>query len=163
MSATPVWSIDSRDKGILLDGDRSKDPGRTYNVVVVFPSYTDGSTPFTTQIVKDTDATSPTYVLGPMGEVPYYFPSAVLKTNTAARLAGESLLNKVRWDNAKMSIQCMVNAALQEGDIVQVYIGNGIEERHMVDSFNIPLIAEEASHTISTKSSRPFGDVPESQ
>lgn len=163
LSATPVWFVDSRDGGILITGDRTRDPSRTYNVVVVFPSYTDGSTPFTTQIVKDTDTTSPTYVLGPMGEVPYFFPSAVLRTNTAARLAGESLLRKVRSDNAKMAVECMVNPALQEGDVMAIYIGNGIEERHMADSFNIPLIASEATHRISTRSTRPFGDVPESE
>jgi hypothetical protein len=161
LSNTPVWSVNATDDGVFIDGQRKRSRQRTYNVVVVFSTAPDGLG-FPTQIVADTDPTSPTWVGGPMGRVPYFFPNAVMANGTAARKAGVTRLNKVKSKFTQLSLTAQVNPALGEGDVIMVTLPDGTIERHLVDSFNVPLTID-GDQRIETRTSRPFGDVPDSE
>lgn len=161
LSAVPVWTVDASASGVLIGGDRSRDRTRTYNVVVVNSSSVDGSTPFAQQIVSDTDPTSPTNTTD-MGEVPYFYSSPLIATTAQALAAGATILNRVKALNAQLNVEAAVNPALDRGDVIYVLTSGQVIERHLVESFTVPLVVG-GTQTITTRSSRPDGDVPDEE
>lgn len=159
LSGTVIpWRIDVSASGVLISGERSRRLEKTYNVVVVTSSNVDGSPPFAPQIVSDTDPASPTYV-GTLGEIPYFYSSPVITTAPQAIAAGRTLLNKVKGLASQLDAEAAVNPALDRGDVFYAVLPDGSVERHMTDSFNVPLTLD-AAQSISTISTRPEGDVP---
>lgn len=159
LSATPVWTVDASASGVLIGGDLGRDRSRTYNVVVASMAAVDGRTPFAPQTAADTDPTSRTYVSGPFGRVPFHYRSSKLRNTTQALAAAKTILNRVKAINASLNLEAVVNPALDRGDVILVLTPSGIEERHLIDSVTIPLTVA-GTQQITTRSSRPEGDVP---
>lgn len=159
LSAGPVWTVDASATGVLLDGSRTRDRTRTYNVVVVTPAALDGSTPFAPVIVEDDDPTSPTYIGGPMGRVPYFASSPLVRDGTQALAYGQTILNTVRSLAAQMSLTSVVNPALDRGDVVWAAEAGAAVERALLESLTVPLTVDGVQQ-ITTRSTRPDGDVP---
>jgi hypothetical protein len=158
LSAEPVWTVDAGvESAVLVDGDLSVDAARTYNVVVVSPSSIDGTAPFARQIVKDLDPDSPTFVTT-YGEVPYFYASPLITTVPAALAAATTILNRVRSFNAQLDLVAACNPALEPGDVILVRFLDGVVQRHLIDSVTVPLPM--GDQRITTRSSRPEGDVP---
>lgn len=159
LSQTPVWTVDASASGVMVGGTRGRDRSRTYNVVVASMAATDGRTPFAPQIAADTDPTSRTYVNGPFGRVPYFYSSPTLRNTSQALAAARQLLNQVKAVNATLNLEAVVHPGLDRGDVITVVMPNGATELHMVDSVTIPLEVG-GIQQITTRSSRPEGDVP---
>ncbi|GIF16545.1 DUF5047 domain-containing protein [Actinoplanes teichomyceticus] len=159
LSQTPVWTVDASPSGVLLSGERLRDRARTYNVVVVYPSSVSGTTPYAPVIAADTDPTSRTYVGGPFGRVPYRYTSQAVTTQAQATVAARALLNRIKAVNAQINVESIVNPALDRGDVITVLTPDGTTELHLVDAVTIPL-APGGTQQITTRSSRPEGDVP---
>jgi hypothetical protein len=163
LSAPPIgWRVDASATGVLLGGERSRERSRTYNVVVASAGSVDGTAPFAPQTAADTDVTSPTCVTGPMGRVPYFFASPLLLTAGQALAAATTLLNKVKGAAASVNVDAAVNPALEKGDVFYVILPDASVERHMAESFTVPLTVG-ASQQITTRTTRPEGDVPASE
>ncbi|MEV6344121.1 DUF5047 domain-containing protein [Actinoplanes sp. NPDC051851] len=162
LSQTPVWTVDASASGVLLSGDRIRDRSRTYNVVVAYPSSTSGSSVYSPVIVADTDPTSRTYVGGPFGRVPYRYTSAALTTSAQALKAATAILNKAKGVNAQLSIEAVVHPGLDRGDVITVLAPDGTTEVHLIDALTIPLTVS-GTQSITTRSSRPDGDIPSSE
>lgn len=159
LSQTPVWAVDASASGVMLGGDLVRDRTRTYNVVVLSMSAVDGRTPFAPQVVADTDPTSRTYVGGPMGRCPYFYSSPLLRSANHALAVGPAILNRVKAVNAQLSLEASVHPGLDRGDVITVLTPTGITERHLIDSLTVPLTVA-GTQSITTRSSRPEGDVP---
>lgn len=160
LSAAPSWTVDASAVGVLLDGDRARDRTRTYNVVVVTPAAVDGSLPWAPVVVEDSDPDSPTWVGGPMGRVPYFVSSPLIRTALQAAAAGETVLNRVKSQAAQLSLTAVVNPALDRGDVIwAATTGGGVVERHLLDALTVPLTVD-GTQQLTTRSSRPDGDVP---
>ena len=85
---TANWLVDASATGVLTELDRQRDRSRTYNVVVVSSSASDGEL-FPTQYVWDDDPDSPTFAgtnpktaanVGPFGIVPYLFETPTINS-----------------------------------------------------------------------------------
>lgn len=159
LGQTPVWTVDASPTGVLLGGDRARDRARTYNVVVAYPSSLTGTSPYAPVIVADTDPTSRTYVNGPFGRVPYRYTSPAMTTSGQALAAATALLNRIKAVNAQLSVDAIVHPGLDRGDVITVLTPDGVTERHLVDSLTIPLTVG-GTQQITTRSSRPEGDIP---
>jgi hypothetical protein len=159
LGQTPVWTVDASPSGVLLSGDRARDRSRTYNVVVVYPSSVSGTSPYSPVVVADTDSTSRTYVGGPFGRVPYRYTSAAVTSSAQATIAAKALLNRIKAVNAALNVETVVNPALDRGDVITVLTPDGATELHLIDAVTIPLDVA-GTQQITTKSSRPDGDVP---
>lgn len=159
LGQTPVWTVDASASGVLLSGERVRDRQRTYNVVVAYPSNLNGTAPYAPQIAADTDPTSRTYVNGPFGRVPYRYTSPAMTTSAQALAAAKALLNRVKAVNAQLSLEAVVHPGLDRGDVITVLTPDGTTELHLVDSLTIPLEVG-GTQQITTRSSRPEGDVP---
>jgi hypothetical protein len=154
-----TWRVDASPTGVLIGGDKTRSRATTYNVVVVHPAAVDGTAAFAPQTIADTDATSPTYVGGTMGRVPYFYSSPLVTTTGQAIAAGTTLLNKVKGLAAQVNVEAVVNPALDRGDVFYVLMPGGVVERHLAESFQVPLTPA-GTQQITTRSSRPEGDVP---
>lgn len=159
LSQAPVWTVDASPSGVMLSGDRLRDRSRTYNVVVVYPSSTSGTTPYAPVIVADTDPTSRTYVSGPFGRVPYRYTSQAVVSQAQATVAAKALLNRLKAINAQINVEAIVHPGLDRGDVITVLTPDGTTELHLVDALTIPLTPN-GTQQITTRSSRPDGDVP---
>lgn len=155
-----VWTVDASATGVLLDADRERSRTRTYNVVVASSSATDGVAPFTPVTVADSDPTSPTYVGGAFGRVPYFYSSPLLATSGQATAAAQTILERVRGLAAQLSLESIVNPALDAGDVIDAllpperYDMARPVEHHIVDKVTIPLTVG-GTQSIATRSSRP--------
>ncbi len=155
-----VWLVDASASGVLLAADRERNRQRTYNVVIVASDRTDGQAPFAPQTVADNDTTSPTYVGGPFGRVPYFFTSPLLTSAAQATAAGTTLLNRVRGLAAQLALESVVNPALDGGDVINVLLPPERAdlprpvERHIIDALTVPLTVD-GTQSITTRSTRP--------
>lgn len=159
LSKPPVWTVDASPTGVLLSGERIRDRQRTYNVVVAYPGGLSGASPYAPVIVADTDPTSRTYVGGPFGRVPWRYTSAAMTSSVQATKAATALLNRLKGINAQLNVEQIVHPGLDRGDVIIVLTPDGATERHLIDSLTIPLDVG-GTQTITTRSSRPEGDVP---
>jgi hypothetical protein len=91
-------------------------------------------------VAWDSNASSPSYALGPYGRVvlveqrPAPFANAAAATSAAA-----SFLGRVQTGVRAVEIECVPNPALEPGDTVEIRFVNGAKERHLVRSLEIPL------------------------
>lgn len=159
LGQTPVWTVDASATGVLLGGERARDRSRTYNVVVAYPSSLTGVSPYAPVVAEDNDPTSRTYVGGPFGRVPYRYTSPAMTTSAQALVAAKALLNRVKAVNAQLSVEAIVHPGLDRGDVITVLTPDGATERHLIDSVTIPLTVA-GTQQITTRSSRPEGDIP---
>jgi hypothetical protein len=159
LSRTPAWTVDASPSGVLLSGDRIRDRARTYNVVVAYPSSLSGTSPYPPVVVADTDPTSRTYVGGPFGRVPYRYTTPAMTTSAQALVAATALLNRVKAVNAQLNVTAIVHPGLDRGDVITVLTPDGTTERHLIDATTVPLDVG-GTQQITTRSSRPDGDVP---
>lgn len=157
----PVWTVDAGVSGVLVTADRERDRSRTFNIVVASYGGVDGSTPYTPQVASDTDPTSPTYVSGPFGQVPYFYVSPLLTTAASALAAAKAILTRVTGLAAQVNLGAVTNPALDAGDVITVVLPDLTVERHLIDTVTIPLDVDSAQQ-ITTRSTRPAGDVPDS-
>lgn len=165
LSAAPVWTVDASASGVLLDAERGRSRQRTYNVVVVSGGDLGGTAPFPPELVEDDDPTSPTYIDGGFGRVPYFQTSSLFTTAAQALQAGQATLRRVSGLAASLDLTSIVNPALEAGDVIEVLLpnrhGDGAKvERHIIDSVTVPLSAA-GTQQIRTRSTRPEGDVPD--
>lgn len=137
--ASPVWRIHTGRDGVMSSGTATRDRSRVYNVVVVVSTKTDGVPPFQPQIVEDADPVSPTNVNGPYGRAPYFLSTATIGNAADAVRAGRALLAKVRGRFVDVSVEAVVNPALDSGDTVSVTTEDGGSRLYLVDSFSVPL------------------------
>jgi len=152
--ASAHWTADASSAGVLTELDRERSRGDVYNVVVVSSSATEGEL-FPTQWVWDTDPASPTYAgtdprtapetAGPFGISVAYYDTPLLRTVSAARAAGGSILRRTRAIAEKASWSQVPNPAVDAGDLIDVlpppaYRGHYPHpERHLADTVTHPL------------------------
>jgi hypothetical protein len=124
--------------------DYTDDPG--YNgVVLTGASAGDDSAPVRS-IVWDSEPTSPTYHLGPYGEVPEFVTDQNITTQEAADAAAAALLATLLGFSSQLSLTIGVNPALDVNDVVKVKRArSGIDALYAVDAVSIPLHASGTS------------------
>lgn len=147
------WTVTSGEVGILLGGSRSTTREGVYNVVVATSSPTDGSAPVYGK-AEDTDPASPTRVSGPFGRVPRFYSSPLLTTDAQALSAAQAILARSIGRRGALDVETLVNPALDAGDRVDVTFPDGSTQKHIVDSFSVPL-SPTGSMTLVTRTTDP--------
>lgn len=174
LGTTADWTIDSgtaTTNGVLTSVDRERNRERTYNVVVVSTSRTDGVAPFEPVVLWDNDPDSPTFAglthpfddpnPGPFGVVPYFYDSPLLRTTGQAATAGLKILHRVVGLASQVNLGSVPNPAIDALDVLDVappkerYDIPRPLERHMADKVTNPLITEDnAEQRIQGRSTR---------
>ena len=128
----------------------SDEPG--YNGVVLTGESPGDELPPVRAVAWDDDPTSPTYHLGPYGEVPQAVTDQNIKTAEDAQSTADRLVRNVLGFSYQLSVSAWCNPALEAGNVVQVERAKSkITGLFTADAFNIPLAAS-GTQTISLRS-----------
>jgi hypothetical protein len=128
------------------------EPG--YNGVVLTGESTGDENPPVRSVVWDEEPTSPTYHLGPYGEVPMFVTNSVVTTQADADSVAQAMLNSTIGITSQLSITALVNPALDANDTVQVTRAkSGIAGKYAIDSLTIPMTAAETA-TVNLRAKR---------
>lgn len=141
-----VWTLTDR-TSVLVSAQVEVDWSTAYNAVVASGERTDGSPPvFYT--ARDLDPLSVTYWDGPMGPKPRFYSSPLLTSANACKAAAVTLLFKSVGSRKQLSLESVANPEIDVASRVDVTIvGESISERHIVDSFRLPLFSAGMSMT----------------
>ena len=159
LSSVRDWIVAAGTRGVLLGGQRAASREGVANLVVASSSATDGSVPVYA-IAEDADPLSPTYVAGPFGRVPRFFASPLLSTSVQCQSAADSILARTLGARGTLALSSIVNPALEVGDRIDVVLPDGTVQRHVVDSFDLPLDPDNAM-AIATRSAPEVEDSEE--
>jgi hypothetical protein len=134
----PDWLIDSGATGVLLGGSRTRSREGVANSVRVSSQPTDGDFPVYA-FAEDADPASPTYVGGPFGRVVTYYSSPLIGSESQAAQVARALLGRSVGARASLSVDSIVNPALEGGDRIDVFLPDGGLVQAIADSFEVPL------------------------
>lgn len=133
-------------RGCTMMNIKSKytdEPG--FNGIVLTGETVGDETPPVRAVVWDDEPTSPTYHLGPYGEVPDFKTDPNIKTEDEAENAARSLLQGMLGFSDQLSIVAWPNPAQNAGDVVQVERErSGATGLYAVDAITTPMSAKEA-------------------
>jgi hypothetical protein len=116
----------------------SDEPG--FNGVIVTGESPGDEKPPVRAEAWDNEPSSPTYRLGPYGEVPMFITDSNVKTTADAQKMADSLLKQQIGFAAQLTITSWVNPTLEAGDVVEVQRPKmNVAGLYVVDSFNVPL------------------------
>lgn len=105
----------------------------------------------------DDEPTSATYRRGPYGEVPMFHTDQIIKTQADAEATASQLLQGLLGFTSSLSVQAMVNPALEAGDVVEVQRARShVDDMFTADAFNIPM-GKEGSQTLQLRQKRRVG------
>lgn len=137
---------------ISLNRSFSDEPG--YNGVIVTGESPGDELPAVRGEAWDDEPSSATYRKGPYGEVPKFHTDQVIKTQADAEAAAQSMLRGMLGFTSALSIDSMVNPALEAGDVVEVTRARShVSGLYTVDAFNVPLGAD-GSQTLQLRQKR---------
>jgi hypothetical protein len=132
--------------GCTMTNIKSKftdEPG--FNGIVLVGASLGDDKPPVRSVQWDNEPTSPTYHLGPYGEVPDFATDENVKTQAEADNAAKSLLQGMLGFSDQVLITCWPNPALTTESIVQVERErSGATGLYAVDAITTPLAASEA-------------------
>lgn len=135
--------------GAISSASAEVDWSAACNVVVASGERTDGSEQISAT-VRDVDPLSVTYWAGPMGPKPRFYASPFLLTHAQAEAAATTLLYRSVGARKSLSLTTVANPWIDVTDRVDVtLVDEGIDERHIVDSFRLPLFS--ASMSLETR------------
>lgn len=161
-SSVPAWTVDANAPGaIMTAADRSWDMSSVRNAVLASTSATDVT--FAPQLWQNTTVGDPLNVTGPLGFVPYYYSSPLLRTAAQALAAAKTILRKQLGVARQLTVEAANNPALDAGDVIKVMLPKIDRntarpiELHIIDSVTHPLTPQ-GTQQITTRSTRPDAD-----
>lgn len=136
----PVFSYNEGRGCTMLDLNVvfTDEPG--FNGVVLTAQAAGADTPPIRSVVWDDEPSSPTYHLGPYGEVPMFITNSTVTTQADADSAAAAQLNQILGFSSQLDLTAMVNPALDANDVIQVTRQrSGVDAKYAVDAVGIPL------------------------
>lgn len=137
--AATVETYREGEEAMLLTAQRVLSSDGVYNAVVVTAEGSDIVAPVRATAL-DEDPSSPTYVYGPFGLVPFFLSSPLVTTTAAAQNLATAKLNELRGTSENIAWSQIVDPSLDVGDIVAISNEKSKLARAMVlDRLSIPL------------------------
>lgn len=139
----PVLELSEGDGGVLVSASRKWTRSDSWNVQIVTGNAIDQEDPPRGE-ARDTNPSSPTYYLGPYGQVVDFWSSEFITDVTQANDAAAGRLSKNLGTTKSIGFGSIVNPSLQPGKVVTVVRDRlGVNEDHVIDSLTIPLGIED--------------------
>lgn len=139
---TPVWTVNHGRGGVLVGLSRKLTRQGVYNAVVA-EGEQGGDAPPVRAVAVDDDPASPTYWLGPFGQVPRFFASSFLTTEAQCATAAQAMLDRARGLPYSVSFAHVPNPALEPLDAVAITYTDRVDpEVHVLDKLTIPLTSK---------------------
>lgn len=140
-ASTSVFDVTHGELGVLVSMQHARTREGVYNAYVV-TGEAPGDQPAVRAVARDMSPTSPTYWLGPFGQVPAFFSSSFITDVGQAAAAGSALLARNLGLPYAVSFGMVPNPALEPLDVVRVsYRDDAQVQLHVLEKLNIPLTA----------------------
>lgn len=134
-----VWDYEEGPLATLLYVEKKMSKENVFSRVVATGENTDLDEPVRYDLA-DTDPTSPTYVFGPFGDVPFFLRSEYIRTESQAQQVAEAKLRQARGASEGLQVITTPNPAHEAGDVVSVARGRAkISNTYVIDRLNIHL------------------------
>lgn len=136
----PVAATFTEGNGMAITAlSRKLTDEQTYSHVVATGESTGISTPVRGEAL-DTNPTSPTYYLGPYGDVVRFYSSPLLTTDAQCAAAAASILARGTGLSEQVTFDSLVNPALDAGDVMAINRARSkVAARYSADALVIPL------------------------
>lgn len=136
----PVFSFVEGDNCTMTELDVVLDDEPGFNGVVLVGESVGDETPPVRSIVWDDEPTSPTYYLGPYGQVPQFITDTTVTTQDQADANAQAAFNLINGFPSQLTVTTTVNPALDANDVVLVTRARlGVNSSYGIDSLTIPL------------------------
>ena len=139
-SDAACMTYEGGERGAVLGQTRRLMLTQLYNGVIVTAEGSDVGVPKRGEAWDD-DPDSPTYADGPLGRVPRFYSSPLLKTQADVDSAAATMLARVRQPLEQASFTLLPNPAHEAFDVVEITASDGTVRRYMLDALSIPLSA----------------------
>jgi Putative phage tail protein len=134
-----VWAFDEDNIPLVAEATRELSNEQTFNHVIVVGQSTSSSNPVTAEAL-DNNPSSPTYILGPYGEVTERLTFSTITTQDQAQAAANALLLNSLGGADTVTLECVPQPALEPGDIVKINCGDvNVDGNYMINSMTTSL------------------------
>lgn len=149
-SSPVVATYDEGDSSTILSVTTLLTDEKTYNHIVVTGEGAGTTAPVLAEATDDSP-TSPTYILGPYGDVPNWITSGYILTLAQAREAARAALIRQIGLVEQINFSAIVDPTITVGDVVTLTSATAqIDARYVIQSMTIPLTVE-GSMTATTR------------
>ncbi|HXH36906.1 MAG TPA: hypothetical protein VNJ54_21195, partial [Plantibacter sp.] len=136
--ANPIaWRVYGGDGGVLVQARRGVSQGSTYNAASVLGEPPD--LPPVRSVRTLTTAGSPIRYGGPFASRPRFYRSPLIVTQAQADVAADALLARITGVAKTVSADTAPHPGLDADDVIEVEVGPGVYQLHLVDEFTLPL------------------------
>lgn len=137
-----MWDYVEGVEATLLYINRTVTDQDTFNHIVVFAEHPDNSPPIRGE-AKDTNPSSPTYYLGPYGDVVDVLNSNLITTQAQADIAAAARLNKTLGVTDLVRFNAIVNPCHEIGDIITISRNKlKVNAAFVVDKITVPMVID---------------------
>lgn len=143
MSTPAAMSYGNGAAAVVLDSSRRMTYEQTYTGVIATGEGTGVAAPVRGEAWDD-DPSSPTYYLGPVGKIPYFYSSPLITTADQAAATAGTILTRVVGRIEQVAWSQIVNPAHDALDVVELTDSAGVVHRYVLDAITIPLVISEA-------------------
>ncbi|WP_189951483.1 DUF5047 domain-containing protein [Streptomyces roseolus] len=139
---------------VMVDLSKEFNDENAFNGVIVTGESIGDQLPPVRGEIWDDNPTSPTYRLGPYGEVPVFITDNLAKTEEQCKAIARAQLNLILGAASRIAITGIVNPSYECGDIVRVKRAKSkIDGLYSVEAFSIPLRA--GTQALTLREQRP--------
>jgi hypothetical protein len=146
-----IWTVKAGPDGVMVNANRSISRDGVYNAVVVTGEGADDLVPVRAVAINAQES-SPTYFYGQFGQVPRFYSSSFITTQSQAQNAAVNLLRQSLGAPYDVGLSAVPNPAVRPYDVIRVVYNDGTREVHIVDRAKISLDVD-SSITIATRQS----------
>lgn len=134
-----VWEFDEDANPLVSEASRELSNEQTFNHIIVMGQSTSSQNAVSAEAFDD-NPSSPTYILGPYGEVTERLTFSLVTTQDQAQATANALLFNSLGGADTVSITCVPMPALEPGDIVKVNISDvNVDGNYMINSMTTSL------------------------
>lgn len=119
----PVWVFDEDSNPLVSEASRELSNEQTFNHVIVVGQSTSSANAVTAEAF-DNNPSSPTYILGPYGEVTERLTFSLITSQAQAQATANALLLNSLGGADTVTITCVPMPALEPGDIIRVNVSD---------------------------------------
>ena len=135
----PVWVFDEDSNPLVSDASRELSNEQTFNHVIVVGQSTSSANAVTAEAF-DNNPSSPTYILGPYGEVTERLTFSLITSQDQAQATANALLFNSLGAADTVTITCVPMPALEPGDIIRVHVSDvNANGNYMINSMQTSL------------------------
>jgi hypothetical protein len=148
-----VWVFDETSNPLVSEASRELSDEQTFNHIVVIGQSTSSQNAVSAEAF-DNNPNSPTYILGPYGDVSERLTFSLITSQDQAQDAANAILNNSLAASDTVTIIAVPQPALEPGDIVKVNISDvNVDGNYMINSMTLSLSAADPAQYVCFRQS----------